>query len=71
MEDRSLAIRVREMREANIGNSRDNFSGHQKAFAELVHGDLVGNHAEERRERGRFTANSWLGQLSDRMDLAP
>ena len=64
------SVQMRELRTSGFSHCRDDFSGHTQAVAKLVHGDLVGYHAEERRECGRLTADSRLGQLSDRLDVA-
>lgn len=55
--------------EKDIGNSRNHIRGNPKALGFVVPGDLVGNHSEERSQCTGLEADSWVGQLPNRMDM--
>ena len=54
----------------NFGDGRNDFSGHPNPFAGLVPRDVVGDHAEERRQRFGAATGARAEELRDGLGMA-
>ncbi len=59
-----------ELRPPSLGDGRDDLPGYAHPAHALVSGDVVGDHAEERRQRSGAAAGIGLGKLPNRLGLA-
>ena len=55
---------------SDVGDRRDDIPRYADPFGGLVSGDVVGDNAEERRQRSRTAAGVGLEELRDGLDVA-
>lgn len=59
-----------ELRSRRLGDGRNDLLGHAHPTDNVVAGDVVGDHPEERRQRSAAEAGVGLGKLSNRLGMA-
>jgi hypothetical protein len=64
------AVHLRKLQAPDFCNRGNHLSRHAKALEGLVHCNLVGNHAEKRRERYGTTKGSRVEELHNIVDVA-
>ncbi len=63
-------VQMQELRTQGVGDCRNDFRWHTQATGLVVPGNLVDDEPEERSQCLGLEADSWTGQLRDRMDMA-